>query len=202
MSLSLTASEAFVNWDINNDGAVNNTLNDYLLTFSGFTAGTWDTLSGANFNGGGFGRYHGTQFGLKSIESESSFVASATDGNELYYTLFSSPRHTMYGDLDVLDLGSGAIDKSTDVWETGTPMVEITGLSSVTNGGIYENGEIIDQSTGENDVHNIVYGLMSGDASALAEILSAAGVDLNAEITEAGSISVYDAGMEYEVPAA
>ena len=120
MSLSLTVSQAFVDLDINGDGVANNTLNDYLASFSDFTRSTWESLPGQEFNGSSFfDPYSGTEFGSASTSDDNVFIASASDGEELSYTFFSlsQPDHTLYGELDAIELGSGDVDKSSDDWD-------------------------------------------------------------------------------------
>ncbi|SGY93556.1 Hemophore HasA-Heme acquisition system protein A [Moritella viscosa] len=186
MSLNLTFTQAFVNTDFNNDGINNNTLNDYFGSLSGTMSFSKLALFGS-FNGGMFS---GSQFGLETNKSgsDNAFVASAEDGDSLTYSFFSNPSHTLYGELDSLDLGVG-LNKSGSEWSTDSSMLGINGLSEFINDGRDASGNIIARTTGNNDVHNIVWGLMHGDTSALATVMSDAGVDLNGAITTAGTVS-------------
>ncbi|MCJ8348134.1 heme acquisition protein HasA [Moritella sp.] len=192
MSLNLTFTDTFVNTDFNNDGINNNTLNDYFGSLSGTMSFSPFALFGS-FNGGTFS---GSQFGLETNKSgsDNAFVASAADGDSITYSFFSNPSHTLYGELDSLDLGVG-LDKSGPEWSTDSSMLGINGLSEFINDGRDDAGNVIARTTGNNDVHNIVWGLMHGDTSALATVMSDAGVDLNGAITTAGTVS-YAAAAE------
>lgn len=195
MSLNLTFSETFVQTDFNNDGIQNNTINDYLGSITGtMSYNTFDLFG--SFNGSIFSPFTGSQFGLETNKSgsDNAFVASASEGNDLNYSFFSNPSHTLSGELDSLEIGVG-LDKSGADWSTDSSMLGINGLSDFINNGMDANGNVIDRITGDNDVHNIVWGLMNGDTAALAEVMSGAGVDLNAAITTAGTVS-YAAPVE------
>jgi len=189
MSLNLSFSETFVQTDFNNDGIQNNTINDYFGSFSGTMSFSPFALFGA-FNGGILSPFTGSQFGLETNKSgsDNAFVASASEGNDLNYSFFSDPSHTLSGELDSLEIGVG-LDKSGADWTTDSSMLGINGLSDFINNGMDANGNVIARVTGDNDVHNIVWGLMNGDTAALAEVMSGAGVDLNAAITTAGTVS-------------
>ncbi|MGC3834076.1 heme acquisition protein HasA [Moritella viscosa] len=184
-SLKLTFSDAFIKTDFNKDGIENNTLKDYFTSFDGSI--TFSKLNmGGSFNG--TGSYEGSQFGLTSTSGPNAFVASAKNGYKLQFTFFSSPSFTLYGELDSLDLGVKLNKSNGDVWTTDSSMLIIDNLSSFINNGTNKIGRIIDRSTGKNDVHNIVYGLMLGETAELAKTLTKAGVNLDAEITRAGTM--------------
>lgn len=122
----------------------------------------------------------------------SAFIAEVKSGSglvvgQLAYTLFNAPSHTLGGELDTIYLGDQATLNSaalSGLHDMTEPVVDISNLASVLNGGIKETSpgvwEFIGRNEGlsggvntdtnsiwygteygNNDTHNIVYDLMS-----------------------------------------
>lgn len=197
MALKISFSEAFVKFDINGDGINNNTLGDYFGYFAQHMSHSKLALLSA-FSGSNnpISGYKGQYFGVETNKDNSgtAFVASADQGQTLHYTMFGKPSHTLYGELDNIEMGKG-LDK-IGAWGTNSNYIQIDGLAGYINNG--QNGsDPINRTTGANDVHNIIYGLMNGDTSALTKVLTTAGVDLHQAITHAGTIG-YGAATLHE----
>lgn len=127
---------------------------------------------------GSFGTFSGTQYALEGEDSsmDLGFIVEAADGSYLNYTFFASPSHTLYGELGSITFGSGLTQDANGEYSFTEELVTIDGLDSIgLNGGLDANGDVIDRTTGNNDTHNIVNGLMNGDASELWAALDAAG---------------------------
>ena len=151
-----------------------NTVAEYLSDWSAFF-GDLNHREGSvkeGTNTGGFnpGPFDGTQYGVSSTVSNAAVVA---DG-DLHYTLFNPPSHTLWGSLDALNLGSVLAGGATTGGYTITHQeVSFTdlGLSSL-------------QSEGrDGQVHQIIYGLMSGDSSALASAIDSLLKDIDPSLS-------------------
>lgn len=119
---------------------------------------------------GSFGTFSGTQYALEGEDAsmDLGFIVEAADGSYLNYTFFASPSHTLYGELGSITFGSGLSQDANGEYYFTEELVTIDGLDSIgLNGGLDTNGDVIDRTTGNNDTHNIVNGLMNGDASEL-----------------------------------
>ncbi|PAU88150.1 heme acquisition protein HasAp [Pseudomonas sp. WN033] len=153
MSLSITYSATYSGW----------TISDYLADWTGYFGDAnhreGEVEDGVNTGGFYPGSLSGTQYALTSPNSDAGFIAEG----DLSYTLFANPAHTLYGELDSISLGSKLI--------TGSSGFEFTsGYEEVTFSGfdLYSA-----QSEGHSGiVHQVVYGLMSGDATALEGVLN------------------------------
>ncbi|WP_313515668.1 heme acquisition protein HasA [Pseudomonas sp.] len=156
MSLSITYTTTYANW----------TVSDYLVDWAGYF-GDADHRIGEvedGVNTGGFypGALEGTQYALTSPNSDAGFIAEG----DLTYTLFASPAHTVYGDLDSISLG-------TDVVSTGSGFGFASGGWEATFSGLGLSTDVADLTTTDRGiVHDVVYGLMSGDATALEGVLN------------------------------
>lgn len=119
--------------------------------------------------------------------SGNKIVDSSLVVGQLAYTLFNPPSHTLGGELDTIYLGDQATLNSTalsGLHDMTEPVVDISNLASVLNGGIKETSpgvwEFINRTEGlvsgvntdtnsiwygteygNNDTHNLVYDLMS-----------------------------------------
>lgn len=162
MSLSITYDTTYASW----------TISDYLADWAGYF-GDADHRVGEVENGvntGGFypGSLSGTQYALSSPNSDAGFIA----GGSLTYSLFSAPAHTVYGNLDSISLG-------TDVASGGSGFYFAPGDQEVSFNGLGLSSLLSEGHSGV--VHEVIYGLMSGDATALDTvldgILAAYGVD-------------------------
>ncbi|MEK1943439.1 MAG: heme acquisition protein HasA [Pseudomonas sp.] len=162
MSLSITYDTTYASW----------TIADYLADWAGYF-GDADHRIGEvedGVNTGGFypGSLSGTQYALSSPNSDAGFIA----GGSLTYSLFSPPAHTVYGSLDSISLG-------TDVAENTSGFYFAPGDQEVSFNGLGLSSALSEGHDGV--VHEVIYGLMSGDAtaldSALDTILAAYGVD-------------------------
>lgn len=154
------------------DLTASNSLSDFFGDFSAFyaQAGHEYTSSFNNpttFPGPLFGSEYAITSSLGTIE-DFSFIAGAAEGNELTYTLFSgdpSDYHTLYGSLDSLEFGTGLVPwdlTGTGDFELGETYLDITGLGLE---GALSEGQA-------NIVHEVVWGLMGGDSSALEGVLN------------------------------
>lgn len=156
MSLSISYSSTYASW----------TVSDYLADWAGYF-GDADHRTGTvedGVNTGGFypGSLSGTQYALTSPNSDAGFLA---EGN-LAYTLFSSPAHTLYGDLDSVSLGA-------DLVSTGPGFGFAPGGWEVSFSGLDLSTDVADLTTSDRGiVHDVVYGLMSGNATALEGVLN------------------------------
>ncbi|MCI1032185.1 MULTISPECIES: heme acquisition protein HasA [Raoultella] len=137
-------------------------IHDYLAEWSA-TFGDVNHTNGNvdDSNSGGFygGALSGSQYAITSTANNiTSFVA---EGN-LTYTLFADPAHTLYGSLDGLSFGDGLQGGSSSPYNIQALDVSFSGL-----------GLSSAQSEGHDGiVHEVVYGLMSGDTSALETALN------------------------------
>ena len=135
-----------------------NTVAQYLTDWSAYFGDVnhrpGEVVDGTNTGGFNPGPFDGTQYAIKSTASDAAFVA---DGN-LHYTLFSNPSHTLWGSLDSVSLGDTLAGGSGSNYHLVSQEVSFSnlGLNSLKDEG----------RAGE--VHKVVYGLMSGDSSALA----------------------------------
>lgn len=135
--------------------SVANYLTDWSAYFGDVNHRPGQVVDGTNTGGFNPGPFDGTQYALKSTNSDAAFVA---DG-ELHYTLFSAPSHTVWGSLDTLSLGDTLAGGTT-----ANPYTLVSQEVSFTNLGL----ESLKTEGREGDVHKVIYGLMSGDSSALA----------------------------------
>jgi len=156
MSLSISYSSTYASW----------TVSDYLADWAGYF-GDADHRAGTvedGVNTGGFypGSLSGTQYALSSPNSDAGFVAEG----DLTYTLFNSPAHTLYGSLDEVSLGSKLIATSSGFdFTPGYEEVSFSGLGLFT--------DVADLTTSDRGiVHDVIYGLMSGNATALEGVLN------------------------------
>lgn len=156
MSLSITYSTTYSNWSIS----------DYLADWTGYF-GDADHRVGEvedGVNTGGFypGSLSGTQYALTSPNSDAGFIAEG----DLAYTLFNSPAHTLYGELDSVSLG-------TDLVSSGSGFDFAPGGWEVSFSGLDLSTDVNDLTTSDRGiVHDVIYGLMSGDATALEGVLN------------------------------
>ncbi|MEM9102270.1 MAG: heme acquisition protein HasA [Pseudomonadota bacterium] len=130
-----------------------------------------------------FGPFSGTQYVLEGETSELDlgFIVQSDLGLYLNYTFFSSPTHAMYGDINSITFGRGLeLDEDTGEYYFLEELITIEGLDIIgLNGGIDEEGNVIDRETGDNDTHNIINELQEGNTSSLLEALEDAGVELD-----------------------
>lgn len=108
----------------------------------------------------------------------SAFIAAAAPGEQLVYTLFNSPAHTLMGAFDALSFGAD-LGLSGGQWGFAATYLTISGLDSVLNGGLDANGAPIPWQTGNNDVHNVIYPLLNGSAQGVRDIFDEFGITLN-----------------------
>lgn len=112
-------------------------------------------------NSGGFygGSLSGSQYAISSTANQvTAFVA----GGNLTYTLFEEPAHTLYGQLDSLSFGDGLSGGDTSPYSIQVPDVSFGGLDLSSLRGEGHDGV----------VHQVVYGLMSGDTGVLETALN------------------------------
>ncbi|UYA59750.1 Hemophore HasA [Pectobacterium sp. F1-1] len=123
-----------------------------------------DSNSGGFY--GGTSWNNGTQYSLVSPNNATSaFVA---EGNLTYQ--FSN--HVLYGQLDSLTFGDGLSGGTSTEYAIQEPQVTFSGL---------DLSSIVDSGR-EGVVHQVVYGLMSGQVQPLLDALTNAGIDINASL--------------------
>lgn len=148
MSISISYSTTYSGW----------TVADYLADWSAYFGDVnhrpGQVVDGSNTGGFNPGPFDGSQYALKSTASDAAFIA----GGDLHYTLFSNPSHTLWGKLDSIALG----DTLTGGASSGGYALDSQEVS-FSNLGL--DSPIAQGRDGT--VHKVVYGLMSGDSSAL-----------------------------------
>ncbi len=148
MSISISYSTTYSGW----------TVADYLADWSAYFGDVnhrpGQVVDGSNTGGFNPGPFDGSQYALKSTASDAAFIA----GGDLHYTLFSNPSHTLWGKLDSIALG----DTLTGGASSGGYALDSQEVS-FSNLGL---DSLIAQGR-DGTVHKVVYGLMSGDSSAL-----------------------------------
>lgn len=110
-------------------------------------------------NTGGFypGFLDGSQYAVGSTQSTAAVVV---DGN-LHYSLFSKPAHTLWGTIDSMQFGTDLSAKGP--YTLDKVEVSFEGLSDYLSSAKAAGHDGI--------VHQVMYGLMSGDATALTHAL-------------------------------
>ncbi|KAF1052067.1 MAG: Hemophore HasA [Stenotrophomonas maltophilia] len=148
MTISITYSTTY------SDVSVADYLADWSAYFGDVNHRAGGVVDGNNTGGFNPGPFDGTQYALGSTNSNAAFIA----GGDLHYTLFTPPVHTLYGDLDSVSLGTNlGGGASSGGYSLGETEVSFTNLGLTSAIGDGQAGT----------VHNVVYGLMSGDSSAL-----------------------------------
>lgn len=145
MSLSISYSTTYSDWSVS----------DYLVDWADYFGD-----SSHSGNTGGFypGVLSGTQYAMASWNTDAAFIV---EGN-LAYSLFQAPMHTLYGYLEEISLGTQVIDTNSGFefgsggWEVTFSGLDLYSAQSEGHAGI---------------VHQLVYGLMSGNASVLEATL-------------------------------
>lgn len=145
-------------------------LSDWSAYFGDLNHREGSVKEGSNTGGFNPGPFDGTQYGVSSTESNAAVVANG----DLHYTLFNPPSHTLWGSIDSLNLGTiltgGGAGGSYSLAEQEVSFANL-GLSSL-------------QSEGrDGQVHKIVYGLMSGDSSALASAIDSLLKDIDPSLS-------------------
>lgn len=158
MTLSVTYSATFANV----------TVDSYLNFWStGFK--TADHGAG---NTGGFsnGTFSGDQYATSGSNSSYAFIADSDTSNGLNYVFnpvlpaSSTQNHYLWGELDNVSLGQQLGGGGGSDYTLSNFVVTFQGLdlSSALGAGRVE---------GANDVHDVIYGLMQGNTSALESVL-------------------------------
>lgn len=142
----------------------NTSVADYLADWSAFFGDInhrpGHVIEGVNSGGFFPDRLEGNQYAVSSVLHQSP--AAVIAGGDLHYTLFSDPAHTFYGTIDSLQFG-GYLSKGSGGYTLDEVDVRFDGL------GDYLTAK---QSEGHDGmVHQVMYGLMSGDTTALTQVL-------------------------------
>jgi hypothetical protein len=165
-------------------------LEDYLeyyeITFSQeyhYETGGFSSVNSSNavVNGTNYGStFADLQYASETSATgqTSAFIAGAAPGEQLVYTLFNSPTHTLMGPLDTLTFGAD-LGLSGGAWGLAANYLTISGLDSVLNGGLDANGAPIPWQTGNNDVHNVLNPLLSGSAQGVRDVFDEFGITIN-----------------------
>lgn len=148
----------------------NTSVADYLADWSAFF-GDINHRPGyveTDVNTGGFypGFLSGTQYAVSSTHHTPATVIA---GGDLHYTLFSDPAHTFWGTIDSLQFGTNLIKGGGYTLESVE--VRFEGLSSVLDEHKVPYLSSTQAEGHEGTVHQAMYGLMSGDATALTHVL-------------------------------
>ncbi|MCH2086297.1 MAG: heme acquisition protein HasA [Pseudoalteromonas sp.] len=158
---------------------------------------------------GSFGTFSGTQFVQEGTSSDGrlGFIIQAADGSYLDYTFFSSPSHTIYGEIASISFGYGITQDANGEYSFTDELVSFDGLDTIgLNAGIDTSGNVIDRTTGDNTTHNIVDGLKDAEFDYFTTLLSDNGIDLTLNDTGAASFASLDtigvsSFVEYELVA-
>ena len=145
-------------------------LSDWSAYFGDLNHREGSVKEGSNTGGFNPGPFDGTQYGVSSTVSNAAVVANG----DLHYTLFNPPSHTLWGSIDSLNLGTilsgGASSGGYTLTEQEVSFTNL-GLSSL-------------QSEGrDGQVHQIIYGLMSGDSSALTSAIDSLLKDIDPSLS-------------------
>lgn len=144
----------------------NSTIDDYLAFWtSGFV-----TAGHGYSNTGGFsnGVFSGDQYATHGANgSDYAFIADSDTSNGLHYEFNSLPagdnlNHYLWGELDNVSLGEILGGGSGSDFTLSNYVVTFSGLDL---SAAYGAGRV------GNEVHEVVYGLMQGDTSALEAVL-------------------------------
>lgn len=148
---------------ITHDKATNTGGDDYLTWWENeFDSGNHPSNTGGFYPGTLSGEQYAMSSGAQG--STAGFIASG----DLDYTLFSVPTHTVYGDLDDIEFGDQIVGGSSTAYSFDTgPELSIDGLD-------LSSGAVAD-----NQIHEIVYGLMQGDAAELENFLNTENLDID-----------------------
>lgn len=99
-----------------------------------------------------------TQYAVTSTHSPAAVIAEG----DLHYTLFNNPAHTFYGTIDSLQFGANSTPGANG-YTLQSVEVRFDGLGDYLTAAQAKGHDGI--------VHQVMYGLMSGDASALTDAL-------------------------------
>ncbi len=164
---------------------------DYLSYYAGtfslpthYSTGGFSSVDSSN-NWVGATNYGSTysdlQYASETVASgqASAFIAEAPTNQQLGYTLFQSPQHTLFGTIDHVDFGE-TLSSSSGLWSLGTTYFNVTNLASHINNGINGTPAVIagnNTSTSGNDTHNLVWNLMQGQTNILKGYLDTYGTN-------------------------
>ena len=158
-----------MSFSVNYDAALADTsVAEYLADWSGYfgdilaNIGTLIPIFQSYFHIGGFypGFLSGSQFAVNSTYNPAAVIA----GGDLHYTLFSQPAHTFLGTIDSLGFGTTLLNgfNSHDYTMVNTH-VSFDGLGDYLHSAKAEGHDGI--------VHQVMFGLMSGDVTPLTQVL-------------------------------
>ena len=124
------------------------------------TNGNVDPSNSGGFYGGG--PFNGTQYAINGVNPVSAILAEG----DLTYSFMTTPAHTLYGDLDTITLGDGLTrDGASGPYSITDPVLTFNGLGLSTD---VNDLTITDRGI----VHDVIYGLMSGDATELGKAVA------------------------------
>lgn len=142
------------------------TIWDSLETFAGIfgdvnhTNGNVDASNSGGFYGGG--PFDGTQYAINGVNPVSAILAEG----DLTYSFMTAPAHTLYGDLDSVTLGDGLDGgDASGPYEIDDPFLTFDGLGLSTD---VNDLTVTDRGI----VHDVIYGLMSGDPTELGKAVA------------------------------
>ncbi|QXH46253.1 heme acquisition protein HasA [Pseudomonas xanthosomatis] len=158
MTLSVTYSATFANA----------TVDSYLA----FWSNGFKTADHGEGNTGGFsnGTFDGDQYATRGASSSYAFIADSDTSNGLHYVFnptlpaSSTQNHYLWGELDNVSLGQTLGGGSGSDYTLSNFVVTFGGLDLSSALG---DGRV----AGANDVHDVIYGLMQGNTSALESVL-------------------------------
>lgn len=143
------------------------TVDQYLSEWAtGFVTAGHGTTNTGGFNNGGF---NGSQYATQGTNnSDYAFIAGSDTTNGLHYVFnpalpaSSNQNHYLYGSLDSVSLGYDLTGGSGTNFALGGDVVTFSGLDLDAALGAGRTG---------NDVHQVIFGLMQGNTSALESVL-------------------------------
>lgn len=158
MSISVTYDAAIF---------ANYTVDEYLAEWAtGFATAGHGTSNTGGFNNGGF---NGSQYATHGANgSDYAFIAGSDTANGLHYVFnpalpaSSNQNHYLYGSLDNVSLGYDLSGGNGSNFALGNDVVTFSGLDLDSVLGAGRTG---------NEVHQVIYGLMQGNTSALEGVL-------------------------------
>lgn len=143
------------------------TVDQYLSEWAtGFVTAGHGTSNTGGFNNGGF---NGSQYATHGTNnSDYAFIADSDTANGLHYVFnpalpaSSNQNHYLYGSLDNVSLGYDLTGGNGTDFSLGNDVVTFSGLDLDAALGAGRTG---------NEVHQVIYGLMQGNTSALESVL-------------------------------
>ncbi|MFK3774051.1 MULTISPECIES: heme acquisition protein HasA [Pseudomonas] len=141
-------------------------------SYLAFWSTSFKTADHGSSNTGGFsnGTFSGDQYAISGSGSSYAFIADSDTSNGLNYVFnpalpaSSTQNHYLWGELDNVSLGQQLGGGGGSDYSLSNFVVTFGGLDLSSALG---DGRV----AGANDVHDVIYGLMQGNTSALESVL-------------------------------